>query len=98
MDCDRGRGEFLAPGNQEITRSTGTRKKIRNQPGNHQVSAEMWVFLGLCCSGEAKEKKKKEKKSFPVFFGNPSKKSRFCLVKIKMASCYQEFTRGTTCF
>jgi hypothetical protein len=45
------------PGNQEIARPTRTRKKNRNPPGNHPISAGIWAFLDLRCSGDAKEMK-----------------------------------------
>jgi hypothetical protein len=62
------------PGNQEIIRSTRTRKGIRNPPGNHPISEEIWVLLDFWCSGEANEKEKYKKFSFLVFFsGIPGK-------------------------
>ena len=46
----------------------GPGKEIRNSRGNHPISARIWVFLDLWCSGEAKGKKPPPNFSFPFFF------------------------------
>jgi hypothetical protein len=83
------------PGNQEITRSTRSRKKVGNPPGKHPISAGIWVFLDLWCSGEAKEKKKNLIFHFlflcslEILGGNLV----LSLLTRKLTYYYQEFTR-----
>jgi len=49
---------YWVPRNKEITIPPGTREKNMNPPENHPISADIWAFLDLWCSGEAREKNK----------------------------------------
>jgi hypothetical protein len=77
----------------------GPGKEIRNPQGNHPISAGIWVFLDLLCSGGAKEKIKKLV-FITCFFPwkSQGKNLVFGLIARKMAYYYQEFTRKLPVF